>query len=227
MQVDTAAILRLLAHELRSPASVAQGYLKMIVEGRLPGAADQQQALEQARQAVGRLGALSREASEVASWLERPTPPVLQWRRLNGRTLIQGMLERVGDKNLDVRPLDIDEAADLRTCDGEALGDALAAIVHATIREAPHLRLTFQAATGGAPASFLDLIIAAPAQAERLRQGPSTPETMPFPLERGGVGLALIKAALVLEAHGAQVWSLHSQRAAAAVRLYIETGHAS
>lgn len=224
MQLDTASILRILAHELRSPAGVAQGYIRMALDGRLPEAAVQRDALEHAGDAVGRIGALSREASDVASWLERSSAASFPWLSLDGHTLLNEIRHGVGDERVEASLATLPAALPLRTCDAGALTTALVALAQATVREAPALRLTLGAQ---ASATHLDIAIGEASLLPSLLGGPSAADAAPFPLERGGLGLSLVMAALVLDAHGASLWTQFGRRAALAVRLPVATGHAS
>lgn len=222
MQVDTASVLRVLAHELRSPTGVAQGYLKMVLDGRLPGAADQQRAIEQTRDAVGRIAALSREVSDVASWLDRPESPRALWRPLSARSLLDTVVARAGQDAVDSSLFSLDSAIAVRTCDEAALTAALASLMSATIREAPRARLSLLANVSDSPPAYLDIIVGTPELTQALSSGPSAPDADRIALERGGLGLALVMALLVLDTHRATVWTARGQRAALAVRLPIE-----
>lgn len=227
MQADTASILRVLAHELRSPAGVAQGYLKMVLDGRLSEPADRQHGLEQARDAMGRIGALSREASDVAAWLERPQTPTADWPTVGVATLLGGMLARVDATRLDPVLDEVGATAVVRTCDDAVLSMALASLTSATIREAPQSRLTVRATLAGAPERYLDLVVATPEMLPAVANGPLAADAVDLPLERGGLGLSLIMALLVLDSHGARVWTVGNQRATLGVRLSVEQGSAS
>lgn len=222
MQIDTASILRVLAHELRSPAGVAQGYLKMALDGRL-SADDQRHGLEHARDAVARMTTLSREASNIASWLERPAAPEIFWRPLVAAALLRAVLERFGRDELEVS-LDIGEDLFVKTCDEPAFVAALAALISATMRESPRAALTLVAApTPGSPGT-LDLLVAPADVLPLLAEGPDTAEAGAVTLERGGLGLSLVMALLVMNTHGATSWALRAHRATLGIRLLKDTG---
>jgi hypothetical protein len=55
-----------------------------------------------------------------------------------------------------------------------------------------------------------------------LGAGPSSPDAGPVALERGGLGLALVHAAIVLDAHGAERWTMNGSRQTVGLRLPIE-----
>jgi hypothetical protein len=55
-----------------------------------------------------------------------------------------------------------------------------------------------------------------------LGAGPSAPEAGPVALERGGLGLALVHAAIVLDAHGAERWTMKGSRQTLGLRLPVQ-----
>ena len=50
---DAERVLRILLHDLRTPIGVAQGYLRMMQDGRLTEAAETERAVAKALQALG------------------------------------------------------------------------------------------------------------------------------------------------------------------------------
>ena len=64
-----------------------------------------------------------------------------------------------------------------------------------------------------------EILVGAEGTLDRLNGGPQSPEARPIALERGGMGLALIHAALVLDAHGAARWTVNDSRQLFGVRL--------
>jgi len=210
MSVDTASVLRILAHELRSPAGVAQGYVKMALEGRLPSADDQRRALEQTLRAIERMSALGREASEIAAWLERQTSA--GWRGVRIRSLIDAALEHHGTIERSLG--DLEDSAVINTSNEGALTKALGSLVAAIVREAPGTQLALTSRAPDAAADGIYIALGAPQLVPDLLSGPSAPGAGPVPLERGGLGLSLVMAVLVLQTHGIAAWTLHDQRAA-------------
>src|SRR5688572_1100288 len=86
MRPDLVELLHLLAHEVRSPSGVLQGYLRMLHEGRLTSEADRAQAYENMRSASARIAALGEETARLAYWLEpADRKPAL----VNARELVQ------------------------------------------------------------------------------------------------------------------------------------------
>src|SRR5918997_5417737 len=70
MPVDISSVLHVLAHELRTPAGIAQGYLRMVLDEKLTESADRRRALEQTQKALARVSELTAESSRLARWLE-------------------------------------------------------------------------------------------------------------------------------------------------------------
>src|SRR5688572_15898358 len=73
MGVDTPTLLAVLAHEVRGPVSVLQGYLRLL-EQRRPGSDSDAATIEAMRRSTVRLADLGHEASALAAWLKRTAP---------------------------------------------------------------------------------------------------------------------------------------------------------
>src|SRR5215204_601195 len=70
MAPNLAQVLNTLAHEIRTPLAVSQGYLKLYLDGRLADGADARKAFEQTRQALGVLSTLCADMGKVSSLSE-------------------------------------------------------------------------------------------------------------------------------------------------------------
>ena len=70
MQPNLAQVLNTLAHEIRTPLAVSQGYLKLYLDGRLTNADDTRRAFEQTRQALGALATLCVDMGKVSALAE-------------------------------------------------------------------------------------------------------------------------------------------------------------
>src|SRR6187401_3000778 len=67
MPPNLAQVLNTLAHEIRTPLAVSQGYLKLYLDGRLTDVDDTRKAFEQTRQALGMLSSLCTDMGKVSS----------------------------------------------------------------------------------------------------------------------------------------------------------------
>jgi signal transduction histidine kinase len=61
---DAERVLQILLHDLRTPIGVAQGYLRMMQDGRLTEAAETERAMAKALQALGQTARLCQDASD-------------------------------------------------------------------------------------------------------------------------------------------------------------------
>jgi hypothetical protein len=168
------------------------------------------------QKALGRLGELSNETTTLASWYDqgRSDPAAV-----GARTLLDRVADAAYESPVTVNPGNVSDAMTVRTPDAGMLADALVNIVRATVREsrgqpcAVAARLhdgCFEMLTGAA-----ELVTA-------LSAGPTAPGAGPIALERGGMGLALVQAAIVLDAHGADRWTMDNSRQIAGIRVPIE-----
>src|SRR5687767_542979 len=70
MQLHLAQVLNTIAHEIRTPLAVSQGYLKLYLDGRLTDADDQRRAFQQTRDALGTLATLCNDMTKVGALSE-------------------------------------------------------------------------------------------------------------------------------------------------------------
>jgi signal transduction histidine kinase len=213
MPVGIDDILHVLAHELRTPVGIAHGYVRLLLEDRLPHDADRRRALEQLQKAIGRLSRLSDENTALATWYERE-------RSLSDEISVHALVHRVADTTYEwpvtVEPCDLPQGAVVRSVDADTLGSALVDIVRATARE--QQQKTCHVVSRVVDGQFE--MLAGPADLlDALRDGPTASAAGPITLERGGLGLALVHAAVVLDHHGAQRWTMNSSRRTIGVRL--------
>ena len=75
MQPNLAQVLNTLAHEIRTPLAVSQGYLKLYLDGRFTNVEDTRKAFEQTRQALGTLATLCVDMGKVSALSESAAPP--------------------------------------------------------------------------------------------------------------------------------------------------------
>jgi two-component system OmpR family sensor kinase len=198
------AALSLIAHELRSPAAVVSGYLRMLVQSDLSGLTDRQQRMiQQAGVSCGRILQILQELGELAAF--EHTEPV----RAAGIQVFSLCHEAIEAGN-DATPFAIftcSEADRTATVEGDAewLKRAFGSLVAATAREhgtdqvecygfvhddSGSRQAVFACGVPGLEASRDDLVATRTA----------------FDRWRGGTGLSLPIACRIVEAHGGRVW---------------------
>jgi|HubBroStandDraft_3_1064219.scaffolds.fasta_scaffold335377_2 signal transduction histidine kinase len=214
--MDWPSTLNLLAHELRSPASVIMGYTRMLREGRLDDEA-RLHALAQIERAAGRLSLVGRQTADLSRWLAVHSGQPSHF--LPVGTLVARAVS--GSEAPDRISVVVNPAAatmQVRMLDRDSLQDAVGAIIQAVLREAigEPIRIVVRRAD---PLVACDLLV-----------GPSTrladatdvggPEAgSPFGLDRGGQGLALVLASTVLSAHQSQLWTIDGRPGLVGIRL--------
>jgi hypothetical protein len=211
MPPNLAQVLNTLAHEIRTPLSVSQGYLKLYLDGRLTNVEDTRRAFEQTRQALGALATLCVDMGKVSALAE---------------SAATGIPERVSAADF-VKSVRAQSEVDGAAWSGEAgpraiqsanhrdLAHAIAIVSKAAFdeaRDAPH---AVETAAGD------DLVILAGTTGTlgALQTGPGAPNARPVDFVKGGKGLKLIWAAFVLEKHQVQTWTVADHRASVGFRL--------
>ena len=217
MPVDINDILHVLAHELRTPVGIAHGYVRLLLEDRISEEPDRRRALEQMQKALGRLGALSHETTALASWYEQEGQP--RAGRAGARQVVDHVTAAQYQSPVVIEVAAIADTWLVRTSDAVILADALADVVRATARE---IRGQPCAVSISVRDRRLELLAGPSDRFAELASGPGVPGASSLPLERGGLGLALVHAAVVLDAHGAERWALNGSRQTAGIRLPLE-----
>jgi signal transduction histidine kinase len=218
--------LSLAVHELRTPITVASGYLRMLLREQAGPIADKQRKmLEEADRSCARIGALIAEMSELgkleAGEVTVPTTPF----DLAALTMeVASSMHEGSDRGirLDVRA----RRAVMVAGDRARLAAALRALMLSTLRERGQpgiivvecstlqdVRQTWAVVTIGEETMTRSL----------LDSGRGTPPS--FDEWRGGLGLALPVGRRIIEAHGGAVWSTPTaMRAGSAMRLPVRDG---
>jgi signal transduction histidine kinase len=201
-----ARLLSLAVHELRTPASVVGGYLRMLQrDGESPLSDRQRRMVDEAEKSCARLVALVGEMSEVSK-LDGGTAAI----HTEGFDLFHLIHEVAAsvheaedrDVHLQVRG---ESAGAPMTGDATRMRAALAAFFRAVLREQPASTTVVADARrrGEADAATATLVVAREADVQRSYDAPAGP----FDEKRGGLGLALPIAVRVVERHGGRVWS--------------------
>jgi signal transduction histidine kinase len=216
MPVDISNVLHVLAHELRTPVGIAHGYVRLLLEDRLPQDADRRRALEQMQKALGRLSELSHESTALAAWFEREAATESH---VDARALIADLEGGEYTTQVVVDAAHLDAGARVRSSDPGALTRALVTMVRATARELRNTDCMISARTDNGQ---LEVLAGPGEQIPTLRQGRTNGDAGPIALERGGLGLALVHAAVVLDSHGAERWTVNGSRQTIGIRLPLE-----
>ena len=211
MQPNLAQVLNTLAHEIRTPLAVSQGYLKLLIDGRITNADDARKAMEQTRQALGALATLCMDMGKVSELSERResgvpanTPAADFMASLQALDDVKGATFQ-GDAG----------ARSIRTSNHRELAQAVGIVAKAAFdeqRDAPHT-LTMNGKD--------DLIVLAGSEdaLPSLPARPDAPNARAVDFVKGGKGLKLIWAAFVLDKHGVEAWADTQHRAAVGIRI--------
>ena len=218
---STAACARLLSlavHELRTPASVVGGYLRMLQRDTdSPMTERQRKMIDEAEKSCARLVALIAEMSEV-SRLDAGVV-ALGHERLDLFPLVQDVAKGVHEARdrevrLEVRG-EVSGAAILG--DGARLKGALDAVFRAVLREQPASCIVvvdrrLEKKSGDANSA---VVVVAP---DARVQASYEASRSVFDEKRGGMGLALPLARRVIERHGGRLWAPeHAEERGAAI----------
>lgn len=215
--VATAKLLSLGVHELRTPVTVAAGYIRMLLKEQAgPLSERQRKLLDEAEKSCGKLAALVADMSELAKF--EAGEIALARQRIALASLLSEVannMQEGGDRGVH---LVVDEVPDGLVLTGDAvrLRNALAAIVYATLRErgeAGTVRLRVRRAAGAVTLAVGD----DDAAAEVLE----APQDTPFEEWRGGVGFSLPIARRVIAAHRGRIWSLPGPEARRATGVWL------
>lgn len=210
MPPNLAQVLNTLAHEIRTPLAVSQGYLKLYLDGRLTNADQQRRAFQQTREALGTLATLCTDMSRVSALSETASPPLTE------RVAAHDFIARVQKSN-EVEGTEWSGdggAATIAAQSAMDLAHAVAIVAKAAFdeaREAPH---AIQVAGG----SELVMLAGTPGAIPALEAGPGAAGAQPVDFTRGGKGLRLIWAAFVLQRHHVRTWTHQRHRASVGFR---------
>jgi hypothetical protein len=212
MPPNLAQVLNTLAHEIRTPLSVSQGYLKLFLDGRLTNVDDTRRAMEQTRQALGALATLCVDMGKVSALSEGGATGVPA--NVPAADFIANLrsLEELKDAAWDG---DVAGASAIQSSNYRDLAQAVAIAAKAAFdenRDAPRaLRTDVRDGL---------IVLAGTADAlSSLQAGPAAPDARAVDFAKGGKGLKLIWAAFVLDRHGVQTWTDARHRASMAFRI--------
>lgn len=213
-------LLSLAVHELRTPITVAEGYLRLLLRGHAgPLGAEQRRLVDAALRSVDRLAALVAELKDIGR-LEAGSLE-LDRQRFDLAALVADVVARVHQEQLtsetrvEVHLLGAIEPLPV-TGDRARLAAAVLALVRAVVRERA------DAETVAVTCRRID-VPAAPVGPWAVVSMGDAGETTPivpvggdvepaFDQWRAGLGLALPLARGVIEAHGGSIWPITDAR---------------
>src|SRR5687767_11218082 len=214
--------LSLAVHELRTPITVAAGYLRMLLREQAGPITDQQKKmLQEADKSCARIGALIAEMSELGKLEDgQITVPRVPFDLSALVVEVASAMHEGEDRGvrLETRvpgPLMVEG-------DRTRLAAAIGALMHAALRERgePGVIAVECSTLSDTSQSWAIVTIGDEAEAKPLAAAARTTPP-PFDEWRGGLGLALPVGRRVIEAHGGALWSAGGEkaRAASALRL--------
>ena len=214
MQPDLAQVLNTLAHEIRTPLAVSQGYLKLFLDGRLKDADETRKAFEQARQALGTLATLCVDMGKVSTLAESGG------RGIPARIPAVEFVTQLRAQE-EVTAASWDAAADagtgaIESANARELAQAVAIVSKAAFDEARSDPHAMRARVDG---DRLIVLAGTQAALPALQAGHGAP----VDFVKGGKGLKLIWAAFVLDSHGVETWTDQEQRASVGFRIPVVT----
>jgi hypothetical protein len=213
MPPDLAQVLNTLAHEIRTPLAVSQGYIKLFLDGRLKNDEDTRRAFEQTRQALGSLATLCVDMGKVSALSERGASGVPE--HVTAAEFITTLRTAPEVGQAAWPDGGSDGTGTIGTTNHRELVQAVAVVSKAAFdeaREAPH-------AVRAAAGDELIVLAGAADALDALGAGPAAPGARPVDFAKGGKGLKLIWAAFVLDTHGIDTWTHAEHRASVGFRI--------
>ena len=205
MRPNLAQVLNTLAHEIRTPLAVSQGYLKLYLDGRLTDVDDTRRAFEQTRQALGTLATLCVDMGKVSALSENAAHGIPE--RVSADDFVKGL--RAQSEVAGAAWSGDAGARGIETSNSRDLIEAVAIVSKAAFDEARDKSHAVRTEAGDA----LIVLAGANESLTALQAGPGAPHAKPVDFVKGGKGLKLIWAAFVLEKHRVQTWTSADHRA--------------
>ena len=211
MQLNLAQVLNTIAHEIRTPLAVSQGYLKLYLDGRLTNADDQQRAFQQTRAALGTLATLATDMGKVSVLSEAPSPALVE--RVPAPQLVD-LLKRSEDVEGAEWAGDVTAPASVASNGSSDLARAVAIVARAAFDEAREQKHVVHVSGG----EELTMLAGTPEAIPALEAGPDAAAARDVNFAKGGKGLRLIWAAFVLQQHRVHTWTHQDHRASVGFR---------
>lgn len=211
MSPDLAAVLNTLAHEIRTPLAVSQGYLKLYLDGRFANAEDTRKAFEQTRQALGTLATLCVDMGKVSALSASEAAGIPE--RVSVADFVTSL--RAAVELADASWQGDVGAGHVVTGNPRDLAQAVAIVSKAAFDEAKDAPNVVQTDTTTDLIVLAGRIDALPA----LQNGPDAAGARAVDFVKGGKGLKLIWAAFVLDKHCVHTWTHSDHRASVGFRI--------
>jgi signal transduction histidine kinase len=211
MQLNLAQVLNTIAHEIRTPLAVSQGYLKLYLDGRLTNADDQQRAFQQTRAALGTLATLATDMGKVSVLSEAPSPALME--RVPAPQLVD-LLKRSEDVEGAEWAGDVTAPVSVASNGSSDLARAVAIVAKAAFDEARDQKHVVHVSGG----EELTMLAGTPEAIPALEAGPDAAAAHHVNFAKGGKGLRLIWAAFVLQQHRVHTWTHQDHRASVGFR---------
>jgi light-regulated signal transduction histidine kinase (bacteriophytochrome) len=198
-------ILSLSVHEFRTPLTVVAGYVRMLLKDRAGALTDQQRKLlTETEKSCARLSALVAEMSELSS-LEGGTA-TFNKQPTDLHAALRAAIDQLPPLPDREVAVDLDGADGAVTVDGDPvrLAQALGSVIAAIRREvvgSDRLLVRARDADGGR-----EILVGEPAVIDAMEAEPAGGRAL-FDEWRGGVGLSLLNARRMLNAHGAGLFA--------------------
>ncbi len=198
MRVELPQLLTVLAHEVRTPLGILQGYIRLLQ--RRPGLADADAAMLQAMlDATGRIASIGRDAASLAGWLESAALPL----RPVALSALRAEIARHVPETLTIHDAGTAGTSHVLSNDLARLASAIVTVAQVVARGAGTSALTLEAtACADPPVARLTL---RPAGLDTPPDARADARAEPLAFDQGGMGLALVSASCVFDAHGARV----------------------
>jgi signal transduction histidine kinase len=194
---DLAKALDSVLHELRNPISVAQGYLRLLLENRLTESPERQHALRRSLEELGRIAALCTSLSDYIHGNRS-----VECAPYAAAELVEALRADCDEQDLTfiVHPAVLQRTIDFLPI--PLARSSLLAVLRASLRNAPAPRRVIQVATLGP-----DLVITSGGSAfhDQLMTATDRADFNPW---AGGTGLQVPLAVNCLAQAGLRIWTL-------------------